>query len=345
MFKCLSSFCTVHISFFPFKVQAICAGLSDDSILVQRSVLDFILVFLPLHVNLISTSQKVSVMSATLGVLLRRDMSLNRRLYTWILGTNLKSSTSLSRADSVGSTDEQDSPMDTYFTLYSRPLVIEAVKSLFRQQGILGSGGKKAQRLEVLKPFRILISLLDKPEIGSPILEEVMLEVFRSLYVRCKILQENGAAFDELQRKDSLESVASGSVTDVVDGSNSSKTKLIDELVKTANLLFNAFEPFFLWEYMAKLLSECQTNTEDSCANTNGEVTPDNLENHRKGSSITCSEIFRLVDFILDVVALVSTIDYYCICIESLLKLCWFLPSSLPFFLPFFLNSFLPSFP
>ena len=41
--------------------------------------------------------------------------------------------------------------------------------------------GKRA----VLRPFRILISLLDKPEIGSSILEDVLIDIFRYMYKEC----------------------------------------------------------------------------------------------------------------------------------------------------------------
>ena len=258
------------------------------------------LVTLPSHTSVISSSQKSNLASAALGVLLRRDMSLNRRLYTWVLGPNDKDTSSLSRTDSI---DEPGNPTDTYFDLNSKALVIEGIKSLFRQQCILGSGGKKAQRLEVLKPFRILINLLDKPEIGGPILEEVLLEVFRSLHVRFRALQENGHTSEERPRNDSLESIVSVKVTDVGPGNEASKTKLVDELVKTANLLFNAFEPFFLWEYFAKLLFASKTTPNARHSSTGDAEGEEGAEN---GLSADCSEIFLLMDFILDVAALVS---------------------------------------
>lgn len=37
-----------------------------------------------------------------------------------------------------------------------------------------------------LRPFRILISLLDKPEIGSAILEDVLIDVFKHMYLECE---------------------------------------------------------------------------------------------------------------------------------------------------------------
>ena len=287
-------------------------ALRDSSVLVQRSMLDFLLAFLSVDTNYLLSNEKVTLVAAALEVLLRRDMSLNRRLYTWLLGTNAAKNESLSRTDSVCSSDvDHEGPTETFFSLHSRPLVIEAVRRLFQNHDSVDkgdvNGSKKAQRLEVLKPFRLLISLLDKPEIGGSILEDILLDVFRSLYNQCKALRENDASFEESDRRDSIESVVLDSG---VASTESAKTKLIDELIKTANLLFNAFEPYFMWEYIAKLLSECDRPPAAS-DEVNG---VENWEDYKESrfvvtpSTTNCSEVFRLTDFILDVVTLVSLV-------------------------------------
>lgn len=273
-------------------------------------MLDFLLAFIPVDTSYLLSNEKVTLVAAALEVLLRRDMSLNRRLYTWLLGTNSAKNESLSRTDSVCSSDaDHEGPAETFFSLHSRPLVIEAVRRLFQNHDSVDkgdtNGSKKAQRLEVLKPFRLLISLLDKPEIGGSILEDVLLDVFRALYNQCKVLKENDAAFEESDRRDSIESVVLDSGAAIA---KSAKTKLIDELIKTANLLFNAFEPYFMWEYIAKLLSECDRPPVAS-EEVNGVESREDYKESRfvvKPSATNCSEVFRLTDFILDVVTLVS---------------------------------------
>lgn len=254
----------------------------------------------------LSSKEKITLVAAALEVLLRRDMSLNRRLYTWLLGSNAKKE-SLSRTDSLSDADHEG-PMETFFSLHSKPLLIEAVRKVFHSKFRFdkgdSNGAKKAQRLEVLKPFRLLRSLMDKPEIGSAIVEDVLLDVFRALYNYCNVLKENGADVEENDRRDSVESTHLETST-----TDSSKMKLIDELIKTANLLFNSFEPYFMWEYLAKLLSDCdkQSLTSDK---VNGVDTDHCTSNGfcAKPTSTSCSEIFRLTDFILDVVTLVSII-------------------------------------
>ena len=281
------------------KIQAVSAALGDVSVLVQRSTLDFILAFLPLDTLLIASKEKVALVAAALKVLLRRDMSLNRRLYTWLLGTNSEKEESFSRTDNVCSSDtDREGLAESFFSLHSRPFVIEAVRKVFltapKFERNNTNGAKKARRLEVLKPFRMLISLLDKPEIAGSILEDVLLDVFRALYSQCKLLRENGADFEENEKRDSIDKVQLG------DGgfTDNAKTKLIDELIKTANLLFNAFEPYFMWEYIAKLLSDCDKPTaSENCGGSEGLATK---------PSTSCAEVFRLTDFILDVVTLVG---------------------------------------
>ena len=298
---------------FSQQVQAVSMALKDSSILVQRSMLDFLLAFLPVDTSYLLPNEKVTLVAAALEVLLRRDMSLNRRLYTWLLGTNAAKNESLSRTDSVCSSDaDQEGPTKTFFSVHSRPLVIEAVRRLFQNHDSVdkgdANGSKKAQRLEVLKPFRLLISLLDKPEICGLILEDVLLDVFRSLYNQCKALRENDAAFEESGRRDSIESVVLDSGAAIAE---SAKTKLIDELIKTANLVFNAFEPYFMWEYIAKLLSECDKPPLAASEEVNGVENGEDYKESRflvTPSTTNCSEVFRLTDFILDVVTLVSCV-------------------------------------
>ena len=168
--------------------------------------------------------------------------------------------------------------------------------------------GKKALRLKVLKPFRILLVLLDRPEIGSVILEDVLLEVFRALQVRCMNLRDQNKFSDETQRRDSIESVVSttsnpnvGSFigSPSINFSSPNKAPLVEELIKTTNVLFNAFEPYFMWEYIAQLIIDCGNRAEDTLSKSHAEKACD-------APFTSYSEIFHLTDFILDNVSLVS---------------------------------------
>ncbi|KAH9488782.1 hypothetical protein Btru_059413 [Bulinus truncatus] len=70
------------LNFLPvsLKVAGMCACLQDSSVLVQRSMLDFLLLAFPLHNGQLTKADMSKVVEAGVNVVLRRDMSLNRRL-------------------------------------------------------------------------------------------------------------------------------------------------------------------------------------------------------------------------------------------------------------------------
>jgi hypothetical protein len=269
-----------------------------------------------MNCSLVSATEKIKLVAAGLGVLLRRDMSLNRRLYSWLLGPENGGNP---RTDSLSSAEESEAFKETYFSLYSRPSTVEALRSLFRchyssvvSVNPIGGGVKKYQKNEALWPFRILIGLLDRPEIGSVILEDVLIEVFRVLYCRCKGTKEKDTGNDESERKDSAESLETEEESKE---DATTKSKMSDELIKTANLLFNAFEPYFMWDYVCKLLSESkvsqeQTKRTDLENTTKGESSQDKKNKMEESTvpSTTFSEVLHLTDFLLDIVALVCIV-------------------------------------
>lgn len=70
-------------------LRALSVSLCDSSVLVQRNALDFLVKYLPFSsVQIFNGSGMLLVFSA-LKTILRRDMSLNRRLYSWLLGISV----------------------------------------------------------------------------------------------------------------------------------------------------------------------------------------------------------------------------------------------------------------
>jgi hypothetical protein len=70
-------------------IRAFAAALEDDNLLVRRYALDLILQVLRLDgvaMQKSSHEDRIIVMRAATSVVMRRDLSLNRRLYTWLLG-------------------------------------------------------------------------------------------------------------------------------------------------------------------------------------------------------------------------------------------------------------------
>lgn len=74
-------------------LRAIQAGLRDSDVLVQRGFLDVLVRCLPLGCSIVQEHKREceGLMSAAVASVLRRDMSLNRRLWTWLLGPDPES--------------------------------------------------------------------------------------------------------------------------------------------------------------------------------------------------------------------------------------------------------------
>ncbi len=78
------------------------------------------------------------------------------------------------------------------------------------------------------------------------------------------------------------------------------------EIIKTANLLFGAFEPYFIWEFVSRTF-------ETVCANNISQK----AKKDNSGDQLTIAELCKLVDFLLDKVALVCHHELFSICILS----------------------------
>ena len=254
-------------------VKAVCAALLDSSVLVQRCALDLLTLALPMHIQVIKFSHQdlVDVMAAATAVLLRRDMSLNRRLYNWLCGTyeGGGSSKSHKRSDSEVSSDlAEDSSI--YFGHYSKALLIEAIKSLLQRS----LECNPAEQLD-LKSYRLIMTLLDKPEVGGVILDHIMIDVLRSLYHHSNHQQ---------QQQDRVEIAQ-------------------QELVKSANLLFSTLESNYIWEFCGEHFAKA------SCQRFRISDTEEDSVNFVGSQESTVIEMCALVDFLLDIVSIETYVE------------------------------------
>lgn len=70
-------------------IRAFAAALEDDDLLVRRGALDILLLSLRIDsvaVQKAPEEDRIILMRAATSVVLRRDLSLNRRIYSWLLG-------------------------------------------------------------------------------------------------------------------------------------------------------------------------------------------------------------------------------------------------------------------
>ncbi|NXK75381.1 DOP1 protein, partial [Amazona guildingii] len=258
-------------------VEAVSTSVQDTSVLVQRSTLDLILFCFPFHMSQATRPDMIRILSAALHVVLRRDMSLNRRLYAWLLGFDNNGALIGPRSTRHSNPEEHAS---YYFNTFSKEMLVQAMVGILQVNG----HGEESTLMQDLKPFRILISLLDKPELGPAILEDVLIEVFRTLYTQCK-------AELELQAEPSFNK----DHTQL--SSKLRENKKTAELIKTANLLFNSFEPYYMWDYIARWFEECCRRTLHARLQTGP-------GGGSEQSELPLTNFCLLVDFLLDIVSL-----------------------------------------
>ncbi|XP_053828315.1 protein dopey-1 isoform X3 [Vidua macroura] len=258
-------------------VEAVSTSVQDTSVLVQRSTLDLILFCFPFHMSQATCPDMIRILSAALHVVLRRDMSLNRRLYAWLLGFDNNGALVGPRSTRHSNPEEHAT---YYFNTFSKEMLVQAMVGILQVNG----QGEESTLMQDLKPFRILISLLDKPELGPAILEDVLIEVFRTLYTQCK-------AELELQTEPSFNK----DHTQL--SSKLRENKKTAELIKTANLLFNSFEPYYMWDYIARWFEECCRRTLHARLQTGP-------GGDSEQSELPLTNFCLLVDFLLDIVSL-----------------------------------------
>uniref|UniRef100_A0A8C1H2N2 DOP1 leucine zipper like protein B n=1 Tax=Cyprinus carpio carpio TaxID=630221 RepID=A0A8C1H2N2_CYPCA len=214
-------------------VKAVCLALEDSNVLVQRNMLEILLYFFPFTscqdpeecAFPLKQDEVISVVSAASLTLLRRDMSLNRRLYAWMLGTAEK--------------------FPENYRISQKYLSI-AVVNILKQKDIEANPDNL---IEYLRPFRIIISLLDKSEIGPLVLSDVLLEVVRAFYSYCKVMLG----------EDSLNSSLSGTQLN----SKIKENKNSSEIIKTVNMLVSAMSSNYLWDYMTRHFQICLSSPND----------------------------------------------------------------------------------
>lgn len=166
-------------------VRCFATGLADDNSLIQRNFLDLLVTHLPLHSEVlqkrVSGDDLEMLVTAAAGVVLRRDMSLNRRLWTWFLGlesASVKTGDSSEHSESRNTDHDKDAdvgPLDSqYFKRYGLRSLTQSITSMVATSSTLSS--------ERARPFRVSLSLMDRWEVGGLVVPAVFLPLMRSVY-------------------------------------------------------------------------------------------------------------------------------------------------------------------
>ncbi|CAF2527782.1 unnamed protein product [Rotaria sp. Silwood2] len=282
-------------------VSAVCTCLQDrEQSLVQRSILDFLLICLPMHNKQLTKIDIMKIITVALHVLLKRDMSLNRRIYAWFLGTeqlpidnrNQQQHISEIHSSTTSLTITND-PFNSssYFVQYTKENLIQSILHALERisSNTLSTTGKSkpttpdenialvtsiAESMPLawtlIKLIRVLIILVDKPDVGPNILESVLMSylliVYQQIYLPAKQLTSINVQ-QENHRSETL---------------------------KTLNMLLDTFEPYFIWEFLTKSFDIIITEQQDQIIITVG---------------TTIEQLCGIINMLLDIASLDSSTD------------------------------------
>ncbi|KAJ2399650.1 hypothetical protein GGF41_008091, partial [Coemansia sp. RSA 2531] len=128
--------------------RALAATLTDPKTLVLRAALDLVMTRFPLRTTVFRRKDLVLLMKHASEVVLKKDMSLNRRLYTWLLGPG-----------------DSEAEQAAYFGQFAQSPLTDALLGSFAAM----SSAPDHQHTVL----RVLIGLTDKPAISQPILDTI----------------------------------------------------------------------------------------------------------------------------------------------------------------------------
>ncbi|EGG15782.1 hypothetical protein DFA_10625 [Cavenderia fasciculata] len=134
--------------------QALSDSLCDHNILVQRNILEVISLHFPISLKIFSNEAIENIIGSALRVVVIKDMSLNRRLYSWLLGPQDKSSM-----------------VDiNYFLNHSKQSTISSIKKLLQ-----------VNNQDLLIAFKILTYLFQKEEF-QVIIGDIFYDILKIIY-------------------------------------------------------------------------------------------------------------------------------------------------------------------
>ncbi|KAI0136466.1 Dopey, N-terminal-domain-containing protein [Xylariales sp. AK1849] len=163
-------------------LRCFAAGLADEQLLIQRGFLDLLVTHLPLHSKVLQKRIKSEdlelLLRAAAGVVTRREMSLNRRLWAWFLGPEPLAQEHENGLESPSTPSESHhgyfGSKTSYFEEYGLQQLTQALLSMIKA----ASDSSPSERA---RPYRICLSLMDRWEIGGLVVPEIFLPIIKSV--------------------------------------------------------------------------------------------------------------------------------------------------------------------
>jgi hypothetical protein len=265
------------------------SGLSDPQLLIQRGFLDLLVSHLPLDSPVlqerVGKEDLERLVTAAAGVVSRRDMSLNRRLWAWFLGPEPVHSEG--NEDVVSPT--QDKHRDgsdaatrhaAFFSRYGLEALTSSVLKMIKRP--CKSPGERA------RPFRVCLSLMDRWEVGGLIVPDIFLPALQSVQSYSEIASKE--ATEEVMRSASafFDGVDSGLIwgklIHLITSALDSKLATPDEALQRVKLAkfvlarFNLKEEDMLLHHIPLMILSTLASLNAACDNTAPSLDPEIIE-------------------------------------------------------------------
>lgn len=205
-------------------VRCFATGLRDEQLLIQRGFLDLLVTHLPLHSPVllmkVTPTDLEKLIAAAASVVARREMSLNRRLWTWFLGPETLVQRRASAHDLSDSEENNnlEAPrsfsQSEYFERYGLNSLVSSIREMLANESLVPASRAR--------PFRICLSLMDRWEIGGLVVPKIFLTAMESVWQYQK--------------------------------ANLSKESFT-EVLRSANVFFDGVESGLIWGELIKLLT------------------------------------------------------------------------------------------
>lgn len=225
-------------------IRCFVAGLCDQQLLIQRGFLDLLVTHLPLHSRVLQETvvgkDLEQLVAAAAAVVIRRDMSLNRRLWAWFLGpspsadaregTQSPPSSSIPNGTLTTAHNARNSS-SAYFEQYGLNPLVQSLLRMINNKSVVPS--------DRARPLRICLSLMDRWEIGELVVPCVFLSAMNSV-------RHYGAV--STSRQD------------------------FNEVLRSANVFFDGIESGLIWGELTKVVLEVLNNEETDRENAQGRL-------------------------------------------------------------------------
>ncbi|KAH7394112.1 Dopey, N-terminal-domain-containing protein [Phaeosphaeria sp. MPI-PUGE-AT-0046c] len=266
-------------------IRCFASGLADPQLLIQRGFLDLLVTHLPLDSPVlqhrVDTEDLERLVTAAAGVVLRRDMSLNRRLWAWFLGPEPSVSETSEQVESPTHTkhvDASDAATQhaAFFSRYGLEALTSSILKMINRSSL--------SSLERARPFRVCLSLMDRWEVGGLIVPDIFLPALQSVQSYCEVASREQA--DEVMKSANafFDGVDSGliwgklifMVSTALDTSKTSKEEALQR-VKLARFVlarFNLKEEDMLLHHMPLMILSNLASLNAACGH-NRESFPD----------------------------------------------------------------------